>query len=208
MNSLAKFSFEGHGVRMVVDEFQNPWFSAKDICAILDISNHRHAVSTMPDDERASLLLDASSRRETAVNESGLYRLIFRSNKIEAEKVRRWVFGEVLPSIRKTGSYDSRSTWMGARVEGKVTRRLLTDIVQQFIEYAKRQGSENADKYYMLFSKMVNDRLLEVDGKKPSNLRDHLNIVQLHQLSVAEQIISKSIVECISRQLHFIGLIA
>ena len=74
--------------------------------------------------------------------------------------------------------------------------------MKSFIEYAKNQGSQSAEKYYMVFSKMVSDSLLEFD-KKPASLRDHLNTSQLHRISVAEQIIIQSIVECVSKQIHY-----
>jgi Rha family phage regulatory protein len=94
-------------------------------------------------------------------------------------------------------------SWIAARAEGKEVRKITTDIIAAFIEYARRQGSQSAEKYFMNFSKMVNAELLEIEGKKPANLRDHLNTMQLHQLSVAEQIISRSIVECMARGAYY-----
>lgn len=95
-----------------------------------------------------------------------------------------------------------RPTWIAARQEGKGVRKILTDTMKSFIEYAKSQGSESAEKYYMTFTKMVNEQLLEFD-KKPTNLRDQLNASQLHRISVAEQIIIQSIVDCMSKRVHY-----
>ena len=83
-------------------------FVAADVCKILGLKNHRDAVSRLDDDEKDCVgNSDAIGRiRKTLViNESGLYSLIFMSHKPEAKKFRKWVTSEVLPSIRKTGSY-------------------------------------------------------------------------------------------------------
>lgn len=84
-----------------------PWFVAKDVCDALTIEKHRDAVSRLDDDERGSVVVDTLGGKQSvsAVNESGLYNLIFQSRKPEAKVFRKWVTGEVLPSIRKTGSY-------------------------------------------------------------------------------------------------------
>lgn len=91
----------------------------------------------------------------------------------------------------------SNVTWIEARSHGKVVRKVTTDVIALFIEYAKGQGSSNADMYFLNFSKMVNSALIEIEGKKPANFRDQLNALQLAQVSVAEGIITKSIMRCI-----------
>lgn len=93
--------------------------------------------------------------------------------------------------------------WSAAREQGKLVRKITTDIIQNFIEYARGQGSQSADKYFMNFTKMVNNALIEIDGEKPKNLRDALNVVQLTNLSTAETIINRSILECIGKQLPY-----
>lgn len=193
--------YEGNKVRTHIDDSGNIWFSAKDVCSVLDIANHRDATSKLDDDEKVSVLLDGS-QKQVVVSESGLYSLIFKSNKSEAKKFKKWITSDVIPSIRKTGSYDSKQAWIAARTEGKGVRKILTDTMKTFIDYAKKQGSQSAEMYYQNFSKMVNSELLEFD-KKPLNIRDHLNTSQLHRVSVAEQIIIQSIVECVAKQIHY-----
>ena len=87
-----------------------PWFVAKDICEVLGIEKYRDAVSRLDEDERESVLVDTlgGMQRMSAVSESGLYSLIFQSRKPEARKFRKWVTGEVLPSIRKKGYYGTK----------------------------------------------------------------------------------------------------
>lgn len=86
---------------------QEPWFVAKDVCQALTINNHNDVVSRLDDDEKGVVTTDTLGGKQqlSVVNESGLYNLIFQSRKPEAKVFRKWVTGEVLPSIRKTGSY-------------------------------------------------------------------------------------------------------
>lgn len=91
-----------------------PWFVAKDVCQVLGIEKHRDAISRLDEDERGSVLVDTLGGKQqfTATNESGLYHLIFQSRKPEAKKFRKWVTGEVLPTIRKTGRYETMKSRM------------------------------------------------------------------------------------------------
>lgn len=86
---------------------QNPFFVAKDICDALSISNNRDAVDRLDDDEKLMSAVPTLgvNRGLWLVNESGLYALIFQSRKPEAKVFRKWVTGEVLPSLRRTGTY-------------------------------------------------------------------------------------------------------
>lgn len=112
--NLTTFNFNQVNVRTVTDEQGNPWFVAADVCAVLEIRNVSDAVSRLDDDEKADIgITDTSSngvtqkRNVTTINESGLYSLILTSRKPEAKAFKKWVTAEVLPSIRKTGSYIS-----------------------------------------------------------------------------------------------------
>jgi prophage antirepressor-like protein len=90
-----------------------PWFVAKDVCEVLGISNHRDAISRLDHRFRDEVgVSDAIGRTQSTLvlNEPGLYKLTFRSNKQEAEKFGDWVSIEVLPSIRKHGAYMTTET--------------------------------------------------------------------------------------------------
>ena len=108
MTTLIPFDFEDHLVR-IHDRDGNLWFVAKDICAVLGIRNHRDAIAKLDDDERDCVgIADAIGRERvtTIISEPGFYRLCSVSRKPEAKRFIRWVNHEVLPAIRKTGSYD------------------------------------------------------------------------------------------------------
>lgn len=102
------FEFENHDVRVVLDA-DCPWFVGKDVCNALGLSNHKQALSRLNVDERTNQnITDSMNRKQSvvAVNEPGIYRLVFTSRVEAAERFKRWLAHEVLPAIRKTGSYN------------------------------------------------------------------------------------------------------
>ncbi len=101
------FTFNSQSVRSLTDEKGEPWFVAKDVCEILDLDNVTKALLRIPENHLALNLIqgEGGMRQVNTVDEPGLYRLILRSNKPEAEPFMEWVTSEVLPSIRKSGSY-------------------------------------------------------------------------------------------------------
>lgn len=106
--ALQSFGFEGQTVR-VMDRRDAPWFVAQDVCACLEIGNHRQAVSRLDEDERDAVTTsDAIGRmqEQVIISESGLYALIFKSRKQAAIRFRKWVTSEVLPALRRTGHYN------------------------------------------------------------------------------------------------------
>ncbi|MFT8471179.1 Bro-N domain-containing protein [Acetobacter persici] len=106
MSAVMPFSFEEHAVRVLTRNGE-PWFVLTDVCSVLDISNSRDASNRLDEDEKGVVTTDTlgGPQEMSIINESGLYNLIFTSRKPEARRFRKWVTGEVLPAIRKTGSY-------------------------------------------------------------------------------------------------------
>lgn len=105
-SSLLPLNFKGCAVRTVMIG-NMPWFVAKDVCEVLELSDVSMSVAKLDDDEKLvqKLFVSGQNRDMIIVNESGLYTLIMRSNKPEARSFRKWVTSEVLPSIRATGQY-------------------------------------------------------------------------------------------------------
>lgn len=106
MSSLIEFEFEQKQIRFV-GTADDPWWVAKDICDVLEISDTSQAVNSLDEDEKLTRTIYASGQNRSmwCVNESGLYSLILRSRKPQAKRFKKWVTSEVLPAIRKTGSY-------------------------------------------------------------------------------------------------------
>ena len=109
---LIPFDFEGRPVRVVTDAQGEPWFVAADVCAVLELPNTTRALARLDPDEQALISIQGISRgndQVNVVNEPGLYSLVLGSRKREAKHFKRWVTHEVLPAIRKTGSYTAPS---------------------------------------------------------------------------------------------------
>lgn len=115
MNELQIFSFDSNEVRTVVVN-EEPYFVGKDVAEVLGYTNTRDALNRHVDNEdkknltsRNTTLENLPNRGLTAVNESGLYSLIFSSKLDSAKRFKRWVTSEVLPVIRKHGIYATDS---------------------------------------------------------------------------------------------------
>ena len=107
LNALQSYQFEENAVRVVLVQGE-PWFVANDICGVLGIGNARQALERLDEDEKGVSLTDTLGGQQAMniVSESGMYALVMGSRKAEARRFRRWVTGEVLPAIRKTGRYE------------------------------------------------------------------------------------------------------
>lgn len=107
MNELRLFNFENNQVRtlLINDE---PWFVGKDVAEILEYTNTAKAIRDHVDEEdklTERIVLSGQNREVIFINESGLYSLVLSSKLPSAKKFKHWVTSEVLPQIRKTGSY-------------------------------------------------------------------------------------------------------
>lgn len=103
---VTPFQFHTHSVRVVIRD-GDPWFVLADVADALGYRDAANAGRCLADHQRGTQIVSTPSGDQsmTVVNESGLYRLVLRSRKPEAVTFSDWVTGEVLPSIRKTGSY-------------------------------------------------------------------------------------------------------
>ena len=133
----------------VVDKDGDPWFVAKDVCDCLDIGNSRQALTYLDEDEKGVTTNDTLGgvQEMSIVSESGLYSLILRSRKPEAKTFKRWIVRDVLPSIRKTGSYGNGILMpnftdpLAAAEAGIVTERARI-AEQQRADYYQRTKAE------------------------------------------------------------------
>jgi len=107
---VVKYDEKGQPIDLTLIEIDgNPWFVASEVCKLLGIKNISDAVSRLDDDEKgvSELPTPSGTQKKLVVSESGLYELIFRSNKKSAKAFRKWVTKEVIPSVRKKGYYGS-----------------------------------------------------------------------------------------------------
>lgn len=99
---ILPFQFQDQQIR-VLNIDGEPWFVAADVCIVLEVGNPTQALTRLDDDEVT--LISNEGRQTNIVSESGLYALVLGSRKPQAKPFKRWVTREVIPSIRKTGSY-------------------------------------------------------------------------------------------------------
>lgn len=108
---LATYTFPatGHGIRVVMQSGE-PWFYLADVCAALEIGQPRNVLSALDEDEHSRCVAADSDNSDEGtlidiISEAGLFSMILRSRKPDAKVFKRWVTHDVLPEIRKTGSY-------------------------------------------------------------------------------------------------------
>ena len=164
MSNLSVFSFEKSPVRTVLVSGA-PWFSSADVGKILQLSNIRASVALLDDDEKGVNTIDTPGGKQeiSIVSESGLYALIFKSRRPEAKKFRRWVTSEVLPAIRKTGSYSATLT----PAEQLQIRKAIS-------ARAKKSAVAYQTIYHALYARF---QIAKYDQLKTADLQDALDFI-------------------------------
>lgn len=151
------FNYEGQEVRTVLQDGET-WFVVSDACRILEISNPTDAVKRLDDDEITLVSIEGASNGlpVNAVNEPGLYSLILGSRKPEAKVFKRWITHEVIPAIRKTGSYSTQLT---------PTQALLKSV--ELLEKQEREFNQMKEAQTQLQTSITDHefKLSEIDQK-------------------------------------------
>ena len=134
------FQFGENDVRTLIDENGEPLFVASDVCKALGINKPDSAYARLDDDEKDTREISTPGGRQQmiVVNEAGLYSLILRSNKAQAKVFKRWITHEVLPAIRKTGSFLSRPLTTGEMLVANAEAYLR--IEKQVTELREQQA--------------------------------------------------------------------
>lgn len=137
-NEVQKFNNPEFGdVRIVMKE-GTAWFVAADVCRVLELADVSSAVRKLDEDEKGTHNLPTLGGEQAMliVNEPGLYRLIFTSRKPEAKNFQRWVYHDVLPTIRKTGSYSLKTQSVLLKAASEIDP--LSEILQS--TFALKRG--------------------------------------------------------------------
>jgi prophage antirepressor-like protein len=133
-NEITPFLFGETTIRTITLD-GTPWFVASDACAVLGLGNSSQAISTLADlDEKGVTISDTPGGQQkiAIVNEPGLYRLIFKSRKAVAKAFQRWVFHEVLPTIRRTGSYSPANLAYVSLVRETIALGVSPDVAARY----------------------------------------------------------------------------
>ena len=170
MNELQNFNFSGQDVRIITIN-DEPWFVGKDVADILGYSNSRKALSDHVDDEDKGVTKSdtlGGNQNITIINESGLYSLILKSKKPEAKQFKHWVTSEVLPTIRKHGTYmtqpqvptTQRELIMLALAGNEETNQRI-DAIEEQVTDLKENATLNPGEYGYI-GRRINQRVSEV----------------------------------------------
>ena len=175
MNRLTKI-FNGQQLR-VIDDNNEIWFVAKDVCEILEIKNPSDALKRLDEDERARFNLGRQGLTNV-VNEYGLYNLVLGSRKQEAKEFKRWITHEVIPSIRKTGSYSLDVDVTQLSPELQIMNNMVKALAKQELEQKQmkqeinetKQEIEEVRKVFILnpknWRKEVNELIIKISQTK------------------------------------------
>lgn len=164
MSNLINFDFKNQPVRTITDEHGEVWFVASDVCNILGYANSRKAIDdhckpkgvtkryTPTECDVTNSYTTSKARKSqemTYINEPNLYRLIIKSRKPEAEKFEEWVMEEVLPSIRKTGSYTVAPVYPAVNVinpptpsHGELCKTFIATVSLQGVMMMRELGKD------------------------------------------------------------------
>jgi prophage antirepressor-like protein len=141
-----------------------PWFVAKDIAEILQYTNTQKAIRDHVDEEdklTERIVLSGQNREVICINESGLYSLILSSKMPGAKRFKRWVTAEVLPQIRRTGTYQKPMTPQ----EMMRVQLGMIDGHEERITHLENTMTIDYEQQQEL-KKTVNKRVIEVLGGK------------------------------------------
>nr|DAM27668.1 MAG TPA: repressor domain protein [Caudoviricetes sp.] len=147
------------------------WFIGKDITMALGYSNDRKALQDNVDVEDRRLIqkslcgtLEIPNRGVTAINESGLYSLVLRSKLPNAKKFKKWVTSEVLPSIRKTGSYQKP---LSTQEMMRIQLGMIDDVSDRVTNLENTMNIDYGQQHSL--GELISSRVIELVGGKKSN---------------------------------------
>ena len=174
---LSTFNFESNSIRTLVIN-NEPWFVAKDVCDTLKISNVSDALLKLDDDEKATIGLTDSQAGNGAqsisiISESGMYTLILRCRDAVKKgsiphRFRKWVTSEVLPTIRKTGKYESKTT--------ADDRTGLRNAVNMLVS---KKGLIYSDAYNLVHQYMNVERIEDIPAEKLQSAVEYVHRIVL-----------------------------
>lgn len=147
------------------------WFIGKDITMALGYSNDRKALQDNVDADDRRLIqkspevtLEIPNRGITTINESGLYSLILSSKLSSAKKFKKWITSEVLPSIRKKGSYQKP---LSTQEMMRIQLGMIDDVSDRVTKLENTMNIDYGQQHSL--SELISSRVIELVGGKKSN---------------------------------------
>ena len=180
-NAIQPFAFEDKLVRTLLDEQGEPWFVAKDVALALGYQwNGAARIAHVPEEWRGvtSVVTPFGEQEMLTLSEQGLYFFVARSDKPAALPFQRWLAGEVLPSLRRTGSYalTEQDKAVGPQVPawlGALTRVQRLHCLRLAVQARQQEEPGNVEEIFLRFC-----RCWPKDPghgrREPGQLRPHL----------------------------------
>lgn len=184
---LSTFNFESNSIRTLAIN-NEPWFVAVDICRALNLSSPSMAIANLDDDEKYTLSLTEGIegvgkqvQELNLVSESGMYTLILRCRDAVKKgsiphRFRKWVTSEVLPTIRKTGKYESKTT--------ADDRTGLRNAVNMLVS---KKGLIYSDAYNLVHQYMNVERIEDIPADKLQSAVEYVHRIVLEGELITEQ---------------------
>ncbi|HBB5204291.1 TPA: phage antirepressor KilAC domain-containing protein [Listeria monocytogenes] len=183
MSNLQIFNFEGNEVRTVFIE-NEPHFIGKDVAKVLGYSNSRDALKRHVFLKNKGVVKHDSlggSQNLTAINEAGLYQLIFKSKLESAERFQDWVTSEVLPSVRKHGAYMTNDTIEKAITDPDFLIKLATNLKEEKTKRVEAEQRLEIQKPKVMFAEAVSD------ARGTILIRDLAKLIQQNGIDIGEK---------------------
>lgn len=151
------FNYMDADVR-TMDRDGDLWWVLRDVCAAIGISDHVTVAKRLDEDEVGlAQVTDVYGREQKTyiINEAGLYNVIIRSDKPSAKDFKRWVTHEVIPSIRKTGSYSTQPPQLTPAQLIAAQAQVLVDMEQKMLTIQSQQAelAQRVDSAIKVFSR-------------------------------------------------------
>lgn len=184
-NNLTTFNFNNKNVRTQMIDGQ-PYFCLSDACNVLELARGYRSQARLDEKgvHKTYTLTKGGNQELLFINEPNLYRLIFRSNKPQAQAFADWVYNDVLPSIRKTGAYispaqaelalqpvqyDITQDKQALKVIGGMMKRCCASAVREELSLA---GEENTIKFIsLLLDSVVNNRVKSIMSSRWDDIK-------------------------------------
>ncbi|HDU0547602.1 TPA: phage antirepressor KilAC domain-containing protein [Listeria monocytogenes] len=183
MSNLQIFNFEGNEVRTVFIE-NEPHFIGKDVAKVLGYSNSRDALKRHVFLKNKGVVKHDSlggNQNLTAINEAGLYQLIFKSKLESAERFQDWVTSEVLPSVRKHGAYMTNDTIEKAITDPDFLIKLATNLKEEKTKRIEAEQRLEIQKPKVMFAEAVSD------ARGTILIRDLAKLIQQNGIDIGEK---------------------
>ena len=200
---LKIFENEAFGKVRVIERNNEPWFVGKDVAEILGYVRPAEAIRKHVDTEdtlKQRTLTNGGEQELLVINESGLYSLILSSKLPAAKQFKRWVTSEILPAIRKTGSYSANQDIKAREVEARLNNSRarvastflkvaqMTDI-SEYKHICQQKAAEALSGVPLLPMQAINENTLSADevGKELGISGNMVGrIANQHNLKTAE----------------------